>query len=244
MNVNLKPIVESKVRQLGGDVCGVLVRKDDKLAAVDEHGRVQWLQSGQGAEPDWSDSKTLESEGWKNPLLSKNDRLQIADGAVAWRDEVIKNLRSRDRQPAQQGVSEEVIKAAVDRFLQWKLPEDFYPDGGVSFDGAYDYDSPHWPVGTNILTAEQAEQMLKECLGAATTQPEGGGWVPEGWKLVPIEPTPDMRRAFHEAHELFEDGEEVDGSPDDEWRGMLDAAPPPSRQSNTAMLNCRRTLNE
>jgi len=50
MNVELKPIAESKVRQLGGDVCGVLVRKDDKLAAVDEHGRVQWLQSGQGAE--------------------------------------------------------------------------------------------------------------------------------------------------------------------------------------------------
>jgi len=46
-------------------------------------------------EPDWSDSKTLDSEGWKNPLLAKNDRLQIADGAVAWRDEVIRNLRSQ-----------------------------------------------------------------------------------------------------------------------------------------------------
>ena len=51
MNIELKPIAESKVRQLGGDVCGVLVRKDGKLVAVDEHGRVQWLQSGQGAEP-------------------------------------------------------------------------------------------------------------------------------------------------------------------------------------------------
>lgn len=48
---NLKPIAESKVRQLGGDVCGVLVRKDGKLAAVDEHGRVQWLQSERGSEP-------------------------------------------------------------------------------------------------------------------------------------------------------------------------------------------------
>lgn len=51
MVVSLKPIAESKVRQLGGDVCGVLVRKDGRLAAVDEHGRVQWLQDGQGAEP-------------------------------------------------------------------------------------------------------------------------------------------------------------------------------------------------
>ena len=44
MGVKLMQIAESKVRQLGGDVCGVLVRKDEKLAAVDEHGRVQWLQ--------------------------------------------------------------------------------------------------------------------------------------------------------------------------------------------------------
>lgn len=58
MNIELKPIAESKVRQLGGEVCGVLVRKDEKLAAVDEHGRVMWLdswgeagraQGGQGA---------------------------------------------------------------------------------------------------------------------------------------------------------------------------------------------------
>lgn len=43
MNIELKPIAESKVRQLGGDVCGVLVRKGQKLAAVDEHGRTTWL---------------------------------------------------------------------------------------------------------------------------------------------------------------------------------------------------------
>ncbi|WP_417518835.1 Lar family restriction alleviation protein [Marinobacter sp.] len=41
----MKRIAESKVRQLGGDVCGVLVRKGEKLAAVDEHGRVMWLDS-------------------------------------------------------------------------------------------------------------------------------------------------------------------------------------------------------
>lgn len=51
MNIELKPIAESKVRQLGGDVCWVLVRKDGRLAVVDEHGRVQWLQSGRGADP-------------------------------------------------------------------------------------------------------------------------------------------------------------------------------------------------
>lgn len=46
-------------------------------------------------EPDWSDSKTLPSELWKNPLLSLQERLQIADGAVQWNREVAENLRAR-----------------------------------------------------------------------------------------------------------------------------------------------------
>lgn len=45
------------------------------------------------AEPDWSNSSTLQSEMWKNPLLPKSERLEIADGAIAYRNEVIKNLR-------------------------------------------------------------------------------------------------------------------------------------------------------
>jgi len=44
----MKRIAEKKIEQLGGDVCGVLVRKDGRLAAVDEHGRVRWLQDDGG----------------------------------------------------------------------------------------------------------------------------------------------------------------------------------------------------
>lgn len=44
---NLKPIAESKVRQLGGDVCGVLVRTEDsEVMAVSEHGRCTRLDAG------------------------------------------------------------------------------------------------------------------------------------------------------------------------------------------------------
>lgn len=55
----------------------------------------------------------------------------------------------------------------VSRFLSWKLPKDFHPDGGMVFipTKGCGYDSPHWPVGTNLLTAEQAEQMLKHVTG-------------------------------------------------------------------------------
>lgn len=50
---------------------------------------------------------------------------------------------------------------AVNRFLGWKLPEDFSPDNGVQFKPP----SFGWPTGTNLLNAEQARQMFGHCLG-------------------------------------------------------------------------------
>lgn len=52
----------------------------------------------------------------------------------------------------------------VSRFLGWKLPKDFGPDCFVSFnrDAAERYS---WPVGTNLLTADQARAMLQYVLG-------------------------------------------------------------------------------
>ena len=50
----------------------------------------------------------------------------------------------------------------VSRFLTWRLPDDFAPDGGVSFVKPNHPNS--WPVGTNLLTATQARQMLEHVL--------------------------------------------------------------------------------
>lgn len=58
------------------------------------------------------------------------------------------------------------IKTMVDRFLSWKLPADFHPDGGISFDPISNrgmaFEARREPVGTNLLTAHQAEQMIRE----------------------------------------------------------------------------------
>ncbi|MFK2904967.1 hypothetical protein ISP17_13480 [Dyella ginsengisoli] len=52
----------------------------------------------------------------------------------------------------------------VDRFLSWRRPDAFRPDAGVSFTRP---DNPAWwPVGTNLLDADQAEQMVRYMLGA------------------------------------------------------------------------------
>ncbi|MEN4395476.1 hypothetical protein [Enterobacter cloacae] len=47
--------------------------------------------------------------------------------------------------------------------------------------------------------------------------------IPDGWVLVPVEPTPEMREAYHQAQGEYED---VDGlwSPDHQWQAMLAAA--------------------
>jgi hypothetical protein len=52
----------------------------------------------------------------------------------------------------------------VSRFLGWRLPDDFMPDGGVTFKPL-----PHgWPTGTNLLHAGQARAMLEHVLAAST----------------------------------------------------------------------------
>ena len=54
-----------------------------------------------------------------------------------------------------------VTDEMVERFLAWPLPSDLHIDLCV-FDGA-----PHrnWPIGTNILNADQARAMLEQVLG-------------------------------------------------------------------------------
>lgn len=64
---------------------------------------------------------------------------------------------------AEQAVSVSGFSAAmVDRFLGWKLPKDFAPDAGISFE-----EGALWPSGTNLLHAGQAKEMLEYVVGGA-----------------------------------------------------------------------------
>lgn len=62
-------------------------------------------------------------------------------------------------------MTDEQIKHMAARFLSWKLPEDFNPDGGISFERDYNQNTPwpakHEPVGTNLLTFDQAKAMIE-----------------------------------------------------------------------------------
>ena len=58
-----------------------------------------------------------------------------------------------------------LIDQAVDRFLAWKLPSDFSPDCGISFNRTYlnhlQQLTEYAPIGTNLLNAIQAKAMLE-----------------------------------------------------------------------------------
>lgn len=60
------------------------------------------------------------------------------------------------------------IKHMVDRFLGWRLPDDFRPDAGISFEAHYSNGMPmggmHQPSGTNLFDATQAAEMVRYML--------------------------------------------------------------------------------
>ena len=66
-------------------------------------------------------------------------------------------------------MTDDQIKRMVNRFLQWRLPENFAPDGGISFKATFNehtaHPMRHEPVGTNLFNAVQAEAMVRHMLG-------------------------------------------------------------------------------
>lgn len=65
-------------------------------------------------------------------------------------------------------MSKTMIDKMVDRFLGWKLPEDFSPDCGITFAKFHPNGTTRFePIGTNLLTADQARAMVKHMLADA-----------------------------------------------------------------------------
>lgn len=82
-----------------------------------------------------------------------------------------------------------MIDQLVDRFLGWKLPEDFSPDCGITFKPILN----SAPVGTNLLTAAQAKAMLEHVLAPLNANPPEGCVLQavdtgDGWYLEVANP--------------------------------------------------------
>lgn len=62
-------------------------------------------------------------------------------------------------------MTENQIKYMVNRFLSWRLPENFTPDAGISFKPNFNeytaHPMKHEPTGTNLFDYTQAEEMIR-----------------------------------------------------------------------------------
>lgn len=71
---------------------------------------------------------------------------------------------TRSSSAARSTLTDGQIKHMVDRFLGWKLPENFSPDAGISFKPTFNDHLPvptrHNPSGTNLFDATQATAMV------------------------------------------------------------------------------------
>lgn len=69
-------------------------------------------------------------------------------------------------------MDEAQIKHMVNRFLGWRLPDNFNPDGGISFKPTFNDHLPtpmrHEPCGTNLFDATQAEAMVRHMIEGLT----------------------------------------------------------------------------
>lgn len=65
------------------------------------------------------------------------------------------------------------IKEMTSRFLAWKLPADFSPDGGITFKPMRNENTQrparNEPSGTNLFNYPQAEAMIRHMLGEGAT---------------------------------------------------------------------------
>mgnify|MGYP000891970217 len=73
----------------------------------------------------------------------------------------------------------EAVEHMVQRFLTWKLPENFNPDAGISFKPTFNDHLPvpmrHNPTGTNLFDYVQAKAMVMHMLEGAPS--DQGGWI-------------------------------------------------------------------
>ena len=75
-------------------------------------------------------------------------------------------MRDTDEEKIEELLEELLVKCIVDRFLAWNLPIAFNPDAGIAFNPSeHQKSSVHpWPIGTNLLNAEQATEMVRYLL--------------------------------------------------------------------------------
>lgn len=93
-------------------------------------------------------------------------------------------------------MTEAQIKHMVDRFLSWRLPKNFNPDGGISYTRPnYAVGVDATPNGTNLLDADQAGAMVRHMLDGLPPAARQPSFVLRGVPVPALLPGEELRLA-------------------------------------------------
>jgi hypothetical protein len=117
---------------------------------------------------------------WKLSFQSSPEQKTLFEGDTPTREEIFESLQFTALPIWMVPVFEVIVAhiarqvqpdvaAMVNSFLCWKLPKDFSPDAGISFNRTQMECLPDhcWPMGTNLLHAGQAKAMIEHILTAS-----------------------------------------------------------------------------
>lgn len=143
--------------------------------------------------------RKLVRTGWQPPAEPEPDRAEVLagevisaanivsyDGYYELDEEAVTTIIRRHfaelraeweaERPAVVVPNEEQIKQIVTRFLSWKLPDDFHPDDGISFEPFFNIEwnakqgkppQRRTPTGTNLFNHTQALAMVRYIIDGA-----------------------------------------------------------------------------
>jgi hypothetical protein len=117
----------------------------------------------------------------------------------------------REQENKMSQFADDQIKYMVNRFLGWKLPENFSPDAGISFKATFNEHTAHpmkrEPSGTNLFDATQADAMVRYMVEGIPREQEAKpvAWQwhsSEGWITI-------IPETFASAQTLKDSGYEI-----------------------------------
>lgn len=125
--------------------------------ADEDGGHIDWLLEGGSAEMCDGDVLCVLSQ----PRLVENDGHVTLHKSPPPAIDIGKSGKESGR-------ADNLVSHMVQRFLGWRLPENFGPDCGIKFERlsnvGTEWERQNEPTGTNLLDAEQAKAMFAYCI--------------------------------------------------------------------------------
>lgn len=96
---------------------------------------------------------------------------KVSQALLAVKNYVQSHINEQPSRSGETYMNEEQVKHMVNRFLGWKLPEDFRPDCGIHFDAMAakklnPNNAKYQPYGTSLFNYAQAEAMVRYMIAA------------------------------------------------------------------------------